>query len=180
MLRVTLMIFALCFGATQAMAADRQPKEHIVQVVSDYDNLRIYYKPKLVVIQPGDTVTWVNQAEEDHNIVSYPDGFPKGATRIESPYLKKKNERWSHTFKSVGTFEYHCIPHLPMGMHGTVIVGRHSKAEEFHEPTAKEMQAYHARLREFYDEEEFKYTTRKDRKASKSKSPEKHAHTSKN
>ena len=68
------------------------PKEHIIKVVSDYDNLRMYFKPKLIIINPGDTVTWVNEAEEDHNVLSYPDGFPKGATPMKSHYLAKKNE----------------------------------------------------------------------------------------
>ena len=118
----------------------------------------------------------MNQVAEDHNIVSYPDGFPKGAQRLESPYLKKKNEKWTHTFKQQGTFEYHCIPHLPMGMHGTVIVGRPSTAVEFHEPSATEMQAYHTRLREFYDDEEFKYKPRNKRQAGIARKHKKHAH----
>jgi plastocyanin len=176
MLRIVLSALVLCLGASQVLAADRQPKEHVVQIVSDYNNLRMYFKPKLIIVQPGDTVTWVNQAAEDHNIFSYPDGFPKGAKPLQSPYLKKKNEKWTHTFQKKGTFEYHCIPHLPMGMHGTVIVGRHSAANEFHEPTASEMKAYQVRLREFYDDEEFKYKPRGKRKASVVPKHKKHAH----
>ncbi|NKB19465.1 MAG: hypothetical protein GKS01_02870 [Alphaproteobacteria bacterium] len=176
MLRVLLSALVLCLGASQGVAAGQQSKNHVVQIVSDYDNLRMYFKPKVLVIQPGDTVTWVNQAAKDHNIVSYPDGFPKGAQKLASPYLKMKGQEWKHTFGKKGTFEYHCIPHLPMGMHGTVIVGRHSAANEFHEPTAKEMQAYHTKLREFFDEEEFKYKPRKKRKAGGAKQHKKHAH----
>lgn len=176
MLRIVLSALVLCFGASQVWAADRQAKEHVVQIVSDYDNLRMYFKPKLIIVQPGDTVTWVNQAAEDHNIFSYPDGFPKGDKPLHSPYLKKKNEKWTHTFQKKGTYEYHCIPHLPMGMHGTVIVGRHSTANEFHEPSVTEMKAYQARLREFYDDEEFKYTPRNKRKAGKATTHKKHAH----
>ncbi len=176
MLRLMLSALVLCLGASQVLAADRQPREHVVQIISDYNNLRMYFKPKLIIVQPGDTVTWVNQEAEDHNIFSYPDGFPKGAKPLQSHYLKKKNEKWSHTFKTKGTFEYHCIPHLPMGMHGTVIVGRHSAADEFHEPTAVEMLAYQKRLREFYDDEEFKYKPRNKRKAHKAAKNKKHAH----
>ncbi len=66
-----------------------------------------------------------------------------------------------------------------MGMHGTVIVGKHSTAAEFHEPTATEMKAYHARLREYYDDEEFKYTPRKKRKTAKSSGHKKHVHNQK-
>ena len=60
-----------------------------------------------------------------------------------------------------GTYEYHCIPHLPMGMHGKVIVGQASKNDEFHVPTAKEMRKYTAMLRENFDDDEFKYKPRR-------------------
>ena len=49
-------------------------KEHIVRVVSDYKNLRFYFSPKQLRIEPGDTVVWVNEAEETHNMLSFPDG----------------------------------------------------------------------------------------------------------
>ncbi len=100
MLRLILSALVLCFGVSQALAADRQPKEHIVQIVSDYDNLRMYFKPKLLIIKPGDKVTWVNQVAEDHNIVSYPDGFPKGGQKLESPYLKKRTRNGPILFRS--------------------------------------------------------------------------------
>ncbi len=162
MLRAITIGVGLILGFSLAAHADG-PTEHIVKVVSDYHNLRMAFHPKTITIQPGDTVTWVNEAAEDHNIVSYPDGFPKGAKPLSSPYLKKKNQKWSHTFEQKGTFEYHCIPHLPMGMHGVIIVSRPSAAIEFHEPTVTEMLQYAKRLREFYDEEEFKYTPRNKR-----------------
>ena len=156
MLRTLAIGLGLIVGIFQSAQAEG-PKEHIVRVVSDYDNLRMSFKPKTIVIQPGDTVTWVNEAAEDHNIVSYPDGFPKGATPLDSPFLKKKDEKWSYTFTVKGTYEYHCLPHLPMGMHGSVIVSRPSTAAEFHEPSAKEMQQYAKRLREYFDDDEFRY-----------------------
>lgn len=174
MLRAITIGVGLFLAFSQSAHAEG-PKTHIVKVVSDYNNLRMAFKPKRIVIQPGDTVTWVNEADEDHDIVSYPDGFPKGAKPLSSPFLKKKNETWSHTFMIKGTYEYHCIPHLPMGMHGSVIVSRPSTAAEFHEPTALEMQQYAKRLREFFDEEEFKYRPRNKRAHLKKGAPQKHA-----
>ena len=156
-----------------ALAADG-PKEHIVEIVSDYDNMRMAFRPKMLHIEPGDTVTWVNLVAEDHNVVSYPDGYPKGAGPLSSPYLKHAGEKWSHKFAVGGTYEYHCIPHLPMGMHGTVIVAHPSKAEEFHVPSASEMLAYSKRLREFFDEAEFKYKTRNERHKTGNKREMKH------
>lgn len=154
-------VFAL-FVLTQTAQAEG-PKHHIVEIVSDYENLRMAFRPKRIVVQPGDTVTWVNLVAEEHNVVSYPDGYPKGAKPLLSPYLKKKGEKWSYTFTNKGTYEYHCIPHLPMGMHGKVVVSRPSEAMEFHEPNAAQMKEYAARLREYFDEEEFKYKSRGQR-----------------
>lgn len=162
MLRTIAVGVGLVLGLCQVAHADG-PKNHVVRVVSDYANLRMSFKPKTIIIEPGDSVTWINEADEDHNIVSYPDGFPKGAKPFSSPFLKKKNEKWSHTFTLKGSYEYHCIPHLPMGMHGSVIVSRPSAADEFHEPSAKEMLQYSKRLREFFDEDEFKYKPRSNR-----------------
>ena len=143
-----------------AMAGDG--KHHTIKVVSDYDNLRMVFEPKRLDIQPGDTVTWENMAEEEHNVFSYPDGFPKGGKPMQSHYMQKKGEKWSFKFTVPGTYEYHCIPHLPMGMHGKVIVGKASTAEEFHVPTAMEMKKYSAMLREYFDDDEFKYKPRRN------------------
>lgn len=150
------------------------PKHHVVEIVSDYDNLRMAFRPKRIVVQPGDTVTWVNLVAEEHNVVSYPDGYPKGAKPLLSPYLQKKGEKWSHTFNVKGTYEYHCIPHLPMGMHGRVVVTRPSEASEFHEPNAVQMKEYAARLREYFDEEDFKYKPRGQRQTNDAKSNKAH------
>lgn len=104
--------------------------------------MRFTFEPRIVIIKPGDTVTWVNQEAIDHNIVTYPDGFPAGATGFESPYLSQEGERWSHTFNQAGSYEYHCIPHLLMGMHASVIVGQPPQSGEFHEPSAAEVARY--------------------------------------
>jgi len=152
MKRIVLSFLFVLLAALPASA-----KEHIVKVVSDYDNLRMYFEPKSLTVSPGDTVTWVNQAAEMHNMLTFPDGFPEGAQGFVSPYLKKKGERWSFTFEVAGSYEYHCLPHLPMGMHGVVIVDHPSKAEDFHKPTPKEVAAYRKRMLEFFDDDEYKF-----------------------
>lgn len=152
----------LCLSVSHA-AAGGAPKEHIVRMVTDYKNLRMAFSPKTIIIQPGDTVTWVNDVAEEHNVVSYPDGYPKGAKLLSSPNLTKKNERWSHRFLVEGTYEYHCIPHLPLGMHGTVIVSRPSTVDEFHIPSVDEMRRYAKRLREYFKDDEFTFRPRNER-----------------
>ncbi|MDJ0947113.1 MAG: plastocyanin/azurin family copper-binding protein [Kiloniellales bacterium] len=128
------------------------PKRHIVRITTDLDNLRMAFQPKVLVIRPGDTVTWVNEAEMDHNVMTYPDGFPKGARGFESPYLTLAGETWSHTFSVEGSYEYHCLPHLIMGMHAIVIVGEATVEGGFHVPSKAEVIAYRDRLFEYFDE----------------------------
>ena len=77
-LAAALVGFVLLHG-TSASAA-----EHTVQVITDYKNLQMQFSPRNLTIQPGDTVTWINQSAEEHNMVTYPDGFPEGAQAIHS------------------------------------------------------------------------------------------------
>ncbi len=136
-------------GCAQFEAA---PKQHIVRIKTDLENLRMSFQPKILVVQPGDTVTWINEVEMDHNVMTYPDGFPKGAEGFESHYLTQAGETWSHTFSVEGTYEYHCLPHLIMGMHGSVIVGEPTQEGGFHLPSKAEVIAYRDRLLEYFDE----------------------------
>ena len=152
------LLIAVCLAKPTAAA------EHTVRVISDSDNLRMYFKPKLLNIAPGDTVTWINEADEFHNMLTYPDGYPKGAKAFASDDLAKKGQKWSHVFTVPGTYEYHCLPHLPMGMHGMIIAGKPSKENEFHKPTKQEVAAYRNRLLEFFDEDEYRFNGRRERK----------------
>ena len=162
MIRLAKMLLVSCTVALSGSAVAAE--EHIVKIVSDYENLRMAFEPKLITIKQGDTVTWVNQVEEEHNVVTYPDGFPNGASALISPILQKKGERWSYTFKVKGTYDYHCIPHLPMGMHGQVIVERPSTVAEYHKPSRDEVNAYRLQLEKYFDDDEFKYKPRAKRK----------------
>ena len=138
-------------------------EEHIVQVVSDYDNLRMVFEPKYLRIEPGDRVTWINQANEEHNVMTFPDGFPKGASAFQSQIMTKAGERFTHRFEVSGTYEYHCLPHLPMGMHGLIVVGRPSEHEEFHKPSVAEIEAYRKLMLEWFDEDDAEMLELEDR-----------------
>jgi hypothetical protein len=62
-----------------------------------------------------------------------------------------------------------------MGMHGSVIVSRPSTAAEFYEPNAKEMLQYSKRLREYFDDDEFKYKPKN--RGAKNAAPKGHQHS---
>lgn len=135
-------------------------KEHVVRVISDYENLQMSFDPATLQIEPGDTVVWVNQDDEEHNMVTYPDGFPEGAKGFASPSLKKRDEMWSHTFAAEGTYEYHCVPHLFLGMRGSVTVTKPSRITEFHTPTREEIHRYRELVHEFHGDIDFTFVPR--------------------
>ncbi|MEZ5935133.1 MAG: plastocyanin/azurin family copper-binding protein [Alphaproteobacteria bacterium] len=121
------------------------------------------FVPKYLEIRPGDRVTWVNEADEEHNVITFPDGYPRGAEAFQSPIMTRAGDRFSHQFKIAGTYEYHCIPHLPMGMHGLVIVERVSNHDEFHQPSPAEVKAYRNLMLEWFDEGEFELPGHEER-----------------
>ena len=156
-------LWSLTLGLSITKPSTAWAAEHVVRIVSDYDNLRMVFEPKYLKIEPGDQVTWINQADEEHNVMTFPDGFPKGASAFQSPIMTKAGERFSHRFDRPGTYEYHCLPHLPMGMHGLIIVGRPSEHEEFHQPSVSEIEAYRSLMLEWFDEEDTEMLEREDR-----------------
>ena len=171
-MNMPLSISALTLAVVSApllIGTQANAKEHIVHVVSDYDNLRFSFEPREVLISPGDTVTWINDVEEEHNIITYPGGYPEGAEAIESPYFTRAGERFSVTFDLEGTYQYHCMPHLLMGMKGEVIVNRRSRLSEFHVPNRSESMAYHQLLLEWFDEDDNLEQVRMDHKPVRSK-----------
>ena len=151
-------LITLVFIAPTAMAA-----EHIVRIVSDHAAMRMMFVPDILKIAPGDRVTWVNEADEEHDVVTFPDGFPRGAEGFQSPIMTQAGERFSHQFDVPGTYEYHCIPHLPMGMKGVVIVGQPTSADGFHAPSAAEIDAYRTLRMEWFDEDDVPVLDHQDR-----------------
>lgn len=132
-------------------------KDHIVYIVSDYDQMRMVFEPKILKINLGDKVTWINEADEIHNMMTYPDGYPAGGQGFTSPYLEKKNDQWSHIFNQAqGVYEYHCIPHIMMGMRGKILVGDHHKNTKMNQPNAQEIKVYRDEILKFFDEEDLK------------------------
>lgn len=76
------------------------------------------YNPTNIVVKKGGTVTWTNQDNMGHNVVSDNSSPAGGPPKTND--LISNGETYSFTFNTVGTFTYHCTPH-PF-MQGTVEV----------------------------------------------------------
>jgi pseudoazurin len=148
---VLILLSSLAVSDASSQAAGG--RNHVVSVVSDEAAGRMYFEPKVLVINPGDTVTWINRGDEEHDIITFPDGYPEGTDAFQSLLFEHAGEQWSHLFVKEGTYEYHCLPHLPMGMHGMIIVGRPSEQGEFHVPSATEVAAYRNQMLKWFDDD---------------------------
>lgn len=89
----------------------------------------VWFRPRGVLIQPGQTVRWVNKDTGNvHTATAYhPENgkslrIPQGAKNWNSDYLMP-GESFTQTFEVPGVYDYFCIPHEHAGMVGRIIVG---------------------------------------------------------
>lgn len=75
------------------------------------------FHPAVLTIQEGDTVIWINDDEDPHNV------------KFEDPSLKgseeriKPGKRFTVTFEKSGEYNYYCKIHVDQGMKGRIVVG---------------------------------------------------------
>ncbi len=87
-------------------------REKITGVVVNMKKFK--FDSKIVTIQKGQQITWINKDRVLHNVV-----FPK--IKIKSKFLRK-DQKFTLIFEQIGKYEYFCAPHKSMGMTGTVVV----------------------------------------------------------
>jgi amicyanin len=74
------------------------------------------YSPAKITVKKGTKITWTNQDEVRHDVMSDDNSPQKG---LESDLLGK-GQSYSYTFNTAGTYTYHCSLHPYMK--GTVEV----------------------------------------------------------
>ncbi|XVV03750.1 cupredoxin domain-containing protein [Actinosynnema sp. CA-248983] len=82
------------------------------------------YQPASLTIRVGDTVTWTNEDQAPHDVVT-----SAGPAALQSPMLAT-GQTWTHTFTAAGTYSYYCSIHPDMRAQITVL------PEETPEPQA--------------------------------------------
>ena len=83
------------------------------------------FSPATITIRAGDTITWTNRSDLPHNVIFASFG---------SKMYMEAGERYSHTFRSAGTFKYQCTLH---SFTGKVIVTRAASPKPTPKPTKK-------------------------------------------
>ena len=87
-------------------------------MLSSSDGQMMVFKPAVLKINPGDTVTW-KASNPGHNTASINEMSPDNALQWDG----KINEEVKITFSKEGVYGYKCTPHYILGMVGIVSVG---------------------------------------------------------
>lgn len=104
---------------------------HEVRMIGDDQGYR--FEPKDLTIRAGDGVKWVMVSTPPHNVAfqNVADAVKAqlganmpNATDLSSPMLMNPNETYTVSFANVpaGKYDYICVPHLAMGMTGSITV----------------------------------------------------------
>ena len=94
------------------------------------------FEPADVTIKAGDGVKFIMVSGGPHNVAFDPAQIPPAAksqlsanmqqqvSEFSSPMMMNPNETYTISFGNMpaGKYDYHCTPHLAMGMKGTITV----------------------------------------------------------
>ena len=97
------------------------------------------YRPEVIEVPPGTTVTWKNTSGTGHTVTAYENGIPDDAEYFatgefateEAAVSAWRNggggglyagDSYEHTFEIEGEYNYYCVPHEMAGMKGVVVV----------------------------------------------------------
>ena len=92
----------------------------------------MWFDPIGVLIEPGHTVRWVNEANVHTSTAYHPANhrhplrIPEAAEPWDSGYLVKPGDSFQITLTVPGVYDYFCAPHEMAGMVGRIIVGQPS------------------------------------------------------
>jgi plastocyanin len=103
-----------------------------IRLRSDPLGTKVWFDPIGILIEAGQTVRWVNEANVHTSTAYHPDNdghalrIPEAAEPWDSDYLVEPGDRFEVTLTVPGVYDYFCAPHEMAGMVGRIIVGRPS------------------------------------------------------
>jgi plastocyanin len=135
MKRIFMIAAASLLAAPLALrAAAPPPTTHEVRMVVEGQSYR--FEPAALTIHPGDRVRFTSASGGPHNVSFDPSkvpdaaeaalsaGMPNQIQPLWGPLLIEPNSSYTVSFEGVpaGSYEFFCMPHMAMGMHGTITV----------------------------------------------------------
>ncbi|MEL6683157.1 MAG: pseudoazurin [Pseudomonadota bacterium] len=115
--RLFMGVSAAATLATPAFASGATHQVEMLSVDPDNPRNRNVFLPRIQVIQPGDTVTFV-PTDRGHNSESVEEMTPEGFAGWEGQIGKEV----SAVLDQPGFYGYICTPHATVGMVGLVVV----------------------------------------------------------
>lgn len=117
-------------GAAQAITG----KTWDVKMYADEKGSR--FDPVNITIKRGDGIRWTLVTGPPHNVAFWNDSIPSGASSVlqgnmpdqvgplSGQMMTNPNQTYTISFAGVpaGTYHYYCVPHLALGMKGTITV----------------------------------------------------------
>jgi plastocyanin len=103
-----------------------------IRLRSDTLGAHVWFDPIGVLIEPGQTVRWVNEANVHTSTAYHPANdahalrIPEAAEPWDSGYLVEPGDSFEVTLNVPGVYDYFCAPHEMAGMVGRIIVGEPS------------------------------------------------------
>ena len=126
---------AAAVPATSA-AAPAASNATVHEVDMTLDGTTPKYSPASLTIKQGDIVRFINKQGGPHNVSFWADSIPDGAQAVltanmkdqmapmESQLLVDVGSTYEISFAGApaGVYKFYCLPHLAMGMRGTLTV----------------------------------------------------------
>jgi plastocyanin len=118
-------LMAVLFGLAQA-----QTQHEVLMHIEPVEGRPVplfYFEPVGLLVQPGDTVTFV-AVSPHHTATAYhaqhvkSQRVPDGVEPFSSPIVPV-GQAWSYTFDETGTYDLWCGPHESYGMAMRIVVG---------------------------------------------------------
>ena len=121
-------------AATAGTAAPITGKTVDVKMIGDEKGYR--FEPSDITLKQGDGIKFIMVSGGPHNVAFDPTTVPANAKAqlsanmpnqmadLTGPMLMQPNETYTISFANVpaGKYDFHCVPHLAMGMKGTITV----------------------------------------------------------
>jgi plastocyanin len=103
-----------------------------IRLRSDPLGSKVWFDPMGILIEPGQTVRWVLEANVHTSTAYHPDNdghalrIPEAAEPWDSGYLVEPGDDFEVSLTVPGVYDYFCAPHEMAGMVGRIIVGKPS------------------------------------------------------
>lgn len=110
-------IAAASLVGTGAASAQTTHEVQMLNVSPDNPRLRNVFELRILVVQPGDTVSFIS-VNPAHNSASAEGMIPEGA----EPWVGPISQNIDVTLSVPGFYGYNCTPHLGLGMVGLIVV----------------------------------------------------------